>query len=273
MSPLEVVVVLAAGFAAGAINVVVGAGTLISFPAMVMLGFPPLTATMSNSLGIVPGSASGAFAYRREIRRLWPTARMMLPASIAGGVLGATLLLTFGAEVFSAVVPWLIALGTVLVLVNPLVKRWLEARHAERSGHAAPLSTPAMDAEQPAFRSRGALIGTIVAVFLIGTYGGYFSAAQGVLFLGAVGISSTLHMQDVNALKNLTVLGVNLIAATVYLFTAPELIHWGLVALLAIGATCGGLVGGRYARRIPAPLLRAFVAVVGTVATIVMLTT
>ncbi|HHW82591.1 MAG TPA: sulfite exporter TauE/SafE family protein, partial [Actinomycetales bacterium] len=231
MSPLEIVVVLAAGFAAGAINVVVGAGTLVSFPAMVALGFPPLTATMSNSLGIVPGSASGAYSYRREIRKLWPTARVMLPASIAGGILGATLLLTFGAEVFSNVVPWLIALGTVLVLVNPWIKRRLAARNPE----ATSATTPALEVQDsPAYRTRGAMVGAMVAVFLIGTYGGYFSAAQGVLFLGAVGILSTLHMQDVNALKNLTVMGVNLVAATVYLITAPELIHWGLVGLLAV---------------------------------------
>lgn len=267
MSPFEIIAVIAAGFAAGAINVVVGAGTLVSFPTMVMLGFPPFTATMSNSLGIVPGSASGTFAYRREIRRLWPTARKMLPASIAGAILGATLLLTFGAEVFAAVVPWLIALGTVLVLANPAIKRFVASRYPEDS------TSDGAEGERPVYRSRTNLIAAIIAVFLIGTYGGYFSAAQGVLFLGAVGILSNLHIQDVNALKNLTVMSVNLVAASVYLITAPELIHWGLVGLLAIGTTAGGLVGGRFARRLPAPLLRAFVAVVGTVATIVMLAT
>ncbi|MDO5495073.1 MAG: sulfite exporter TauE/SafE family protein [bacterium] len=269
MSPLEIVVVLAAGFAAGTINVIVGAGTLISFPAMVLLGFPPLTATMSNSLGIVPGSAAGAFSYRREIRRLWPTARTMLPASILGGITGATLLLTFGERVFANVVPWLIALGTVLVLVNPWIKRKLQARHATEPAVVG----PDYPGQPPVFRTRAALFGAIVAVFLIGTYGGYFSAAQGVLFLGVVGILTSLSMQDVNALKNLTVMGVNLVAATVYVVTAPELIHWGLVGLLAVGATAGGLIGGKLARRLPAAALRAFVAVVGTVAFVVMLLT
>lgn len=250
--------VFVAGFLAGGINVVVGAGTLVSFPILVMLGCPPLTATIANTMGIVPGSASGVWAYRRELHALRGTVRLLLPASIAGGIVGASILLAFPAQVFESVVPWLIGVGTLLVSFGPTIKGAVAARGERRGGAARPDAV----AGSP-FASRGARFGALVSAGLLGMYGGYFSAAQGIILIGLLGIFSELSMQELNAVKNLTVFAVNVIAASVFLVIAPHRIEWSLVAVLALGASCGGMIGGRFARRLSAPFLRSFVVLVG----------
>lgn len=258
---LEGLFVLAAGFLAGAINVVVGAGTLVSFPALILLGYPPLTAAVSNAIGIVPGSIMGAIVYRDELRRRRDVVRTLLPASIVGGVLGSLLLLHLSSAVFSAVIPWLIGVGTLLVLLGPTLKRW-----ATR-GHTVTLEPQPL----PAFPSQAGKAWSIVGAFCLGTYGGYFSAAQGVLLIAVLGLSTTLLLQELNAIKNLAVAAVNLIAATTFLVVSPTLIAWHLVALIALGSALGGFVGGRFAKRLPAPVFRAFVVAVGVATVIIMI--
>lgn len=258
---IEVLFAVIAGFSAGAINVVVGAGTLVSFPLLVFIGYPPLTATIANTIGIVPGSAAGVWVYRRELHRLRGVVARLLPASLLGGVIGAGLLLAFPAEVFSRIVPWLIGVGTVLVLLGPTIKE----RLARRRG------APSASDETAPFPTRAALVGSVVGAFLLGIYGGYFSAAQGILLIGLLGILSQIDLQDLNALKNLTVAGVNVIAATVFLVRSPELIDWMLAGCIAIGAILGGLVGGRFARHLSPTLLRAAVALIGVAAMLFLL--
>lgn len=124
---VELGAIFGAGFLAGSINVIVGAGTLVSFPILVFLGLPPLTATIANTIGIVPGSISGVVAYRRELRAHVKTIRFLLPASILGGITGASLLLHFSADVFTAVIPWLIGFGTLLVIAGPSIKKHVGA--------------------------------------------------------------------------------------------------------------------------------------------------
>ncbi len=255
---LEWIGVFGAGFLAGGINVVVGAGTLVSFPILVMLGCPPLTATIANTIGIVPGSATGVLVYRPELHALRDTVRLLLPASVAGGILGASILLAFPSQVFASVVPWLIGVGTLLVSLGPTITRAVAAR-GDRRGVAA---RPDAVGGTP-FPSRGALGAALVGAGLLGTYGGYFSAAQGIILIGFLGILSRLSMQELNAVKNLTVFAVNVIAASVFLVIAPHRIEWSLVAVLALGASCGGMIGGRFARRLSAPFLRSFVVLVG----------
>lgn len=253
-----------AGFLAGGINVMVGAGTLISFPLLLLAGHPPLTATIANTIGLVPASATGVLAYRDELRPLMRTMRFLLPASMAGGVLGATLLLSFPAAVFVAVVPWLIALGTLLVLLGPTIKNAISAR-SPNNRTDAPM-------HGGVFASRAAMVGGIVGVFALGTYGGYFSAAQGILLLGLLGILTNLDLQRLNGIKNLSVLGVNGIAALVYMvFSPPGLVNWAVAGVVALGAASGGFIGGRLAKRLSPTILRWFVVVVGVVTVAVML--
>lgn len=268
---LEWAAILGACFLAGGINVIVGAGTLVSFPILVFLGFPPLTATIANTIGIVPGSVSGVAVYRRELRTHIETVRVLLPASAIGGVAGATLLLHFSAEVFATVIPWLIGIGTILVMARPAIKRRISTAGQDSSAGVVSSADPSIRGEPRPFATRTALVASATGAFFLGVYGGYFSAAQGILLIALLGITSSLSMQELNAIKNLTVAAVNVIAASVFIMVSPELISWPTVGLIAVGATLGGLVGGRFARRLPAGLFRVFVVVIG-VATVVVMT-
>ncbi|NJQ05401.1 sulfite exporter TauE/SafE family protein [Streptomyces lonarensis] len=245
---LEWAAVLAAGFWAGMINVVVGSGTLVTFPVLLLFGYPPLVANISNNIGLVGGNLSGVFGYRRELAGKRSLARVLLPAATLGGVTGSVLLLVLPPEAFRAVVPVLILLGLVMVVAGPAVQR----RAARRGGGVA---ADGMSGRRTAAVAAG--------VFVLGVYGGYFGAAQGILLVGLLGLLTAESLQSLNAVKNLLVTGVNAIAAAVFLLVAWEYVDWGVVALVAVGATLGGLVGARVGRRLPPTLLRTVIVVVG----------
>ncbi len=243
---------LLAGVAAGTINTVVGTGSLVSFPTLLALGVPPVVANASNTTGLVPGGLSGTFGYRRELAGQGPRLRPLLAASLLGGATGACLLLILPASAFEAVVPALLLLACVLVAVQPALSRRLQA-HTEthaRSGEAE------MTARAPAaFRPVTAAAG------LLGIYGGYFGAGQGVLLIALLGLGTGEELQVVNALKNAAVTAANAAAALV--FAAVADLDWAIVVLIALGSVLGGQVGARVGRRLPAPVLRALVVALG----------
>jgi len=237
-TPVEAVAVVAAGFGAGTVNAVVGSGSLITFPTLVALGLPPVTANVSNTIGLVPGSATGAYGYRRELRGLRPVVVRLLSATVLGALAGAALLLAFPESVFEAVVPWLVGAAVVLVLVQP----WLGRRTAQRHpDHTAWWLWP--------------------AVVVTGMYGAYFGAAQGVLLVGVLGLGLALGLQQVNGVKNVLAGAANLVGAVVFALVAP--VDWGAAVLVAVGSVLGGAVGARLARRMPTPVLRGVVVAVG----------
>ena len=247
MTGLEVVAVLVAGLAAGTINTVVGSGTLITFPTLLAIGVPPVTANVSNTIGLVPGSVSGAVGYRRELVGQRARLLHLASASAVGGVLGAVLLLVLPDAAFRAVVPVLIGLGCVLVLVQPQVARWVAARAARRG--------------------RGPEHGAVwvwCLVLLTGVYGGYFGAAQGVLLMAIMGIGIQESLQRLNATKNVLTGLVNGVAAVVFILVAE--VDWLVVALLAVGSVLGGQIGASVGRRLPPLVLRLFIVVVGIAA-------
>ncbi|MEU4801327.1 sulfite exporter TauE/SafE family protein [Actinosynnema sp. NPDC023587] len=248
MTTLEAVLVVIAGVLAGGINTVVGSGTLITFPVLLAVGFPPVTANVSNSLGLVPGSFSGAVGYRRELTGQGPRVKRLLPASLLGGVVGAVLLIKLPEDAFAAIVPVLIAIALVLVVLQP----WLNRKLAERERH-----------------EHGG-VALWVGVFLAGIYGGYFGAAQGVLVMGLMGVLMSEHIQRMNALKNVLTAFVNLIAGVLFIFIAD--VAWDAVLLLAVGSVVGGQLGAKVGRRLPPVALRALIVVVGTVAIVQILT-
>jgi uncharacterized protein len=252
MSPLDALLVLAAGVAAGTINTVVGSGTLITFPVLLGVGYPPITANVSNSLGLVPGSLSGAYGYRRELTGQRARIVRYGTASLLGGVTGALLLFVLPAAAFEAIVPGMIATALVLVIFQPR----LAARLAARRRAGAP----------PREGSRL----TLVLGYLTGVYGGYFGAAQGILLLAIFGLALDEPLQRVNALKNVLAMIVNLVAGIVFLFIAH--VAWEAVALLAAGSAAGGQVGAHVGRRLPPNVLRAVIVVVGVVAIVQLLT-
>ena len=251
MSAVEMLIVLVAGVGAGAINAVVGSGTLFTFPVLLSLGFPPVTATMSNAIGLVPGSLSGTWGYRRELAGQRRRVLKLLPASLLGAITGAWLLLHLPAETFEAVVPVLLVLALVLVVTQTRIQRAV-AKRRERK-----------DAEQPG-RERGSSA-AFVATYLIGVYGGYFTAAQGILLVGALGVLVPETLQRLNALKNLLALVVNVVAASVYIFVAYDRISWTAVALIAAGSLVGGFLGASIGRRLPPTALRGVIVVLGVV--------
>ncbi|WP_374106998.1 sulfite exporter TauE/SafE family protein [Mumia sp. zg.B17] len=261
MSGVEMALVLLAGVGAGVINTIVGSGTLITFPTLVAFGVPPVTATMSNAVGLVPGNITGSFGYRRELAGQGFLVRRFLPASLLGSLVGAYLLLNLPEDTFIAVVPVLLVVALVMVVAQPPLQRWLKARR-EASG----VDEVALDAMSPP-RSLAAL----VTVFACGIYGGYFAAAQGILLIGLLGMLLPLALQRMNALKNVLVLGVNVVSATTYVVVATwgggtHPIDWTAVGLVAAGSLVGGYLGARIGRRLPSLLLRACIVVLGLVA-------
>jgi uncharacterized protein len=253
------ILVVLAGLAAGAINAVVGSGTLITFPTLVALGFPPVTSTMSNAVGLVAGSVSGTWGYRRELRGQWNRLRWQLPASVVGGVLGAWLLLHLPEKVFIEVVPVLLLIALILVVVGPRIQAWARDR-AEKAGRSSDHVSP---------RRMAALV---ASTFAIGVYGGYFTAAQGILLVGVMGALLPESVQRMNAAKNLLALVVNIVAALAYTWAAFDRISWPAAGLIAVGSLIGGWVGAHYGRRLSPNALRAAIVVVGLIGVYRLLT-
>lgn len=252
MTPLEAVAILLAGLAAGTINTVVGSGTLITFPTLLAVGIPPVTANVSNTLGLVPGSISGAWGYRRELQGQRARILRLGTASLLGGLAGAVLLLALPPSAFEAIVPALILLGILLVVFQTRITAWVSARHEHLGG------LPEMGAWW-----------VWPAVALTGVYGGYFGAAQGVLLMAVMGIGVPETLQRLNGLKNVLASLVNGVAGLVFLTVAE--VDWLVVVLIAVGAVAGGQLGATVGRRLPDRMLRAVIVVVGAVALTVFL--
>lgn len=252
MTLVELVILAFAGVAAGAINALVGSGTLITFPTLVAFGVAPVSATMSNAIGLVAGGVSSTWGYRRELTGQWKRLRWQIPASCVGALLGCWLLLHLPETVFAAVVPVLLILALLLVVFQPKINAWVKRRTSGEAGAEAPLGP-----------GRMALL--IVGTFAIGIYGGYFTAAQGILLMGLTGAILHEDMQRLNAAKNVLSLVVNIVAAVTYTLVAPERIHWDVVVVIAVGSTIGGWLGARYGRKLRPGALRAVIVVVGVI--------
>ncbi|MDQ1293649.1 MAG: uncharacterized protein QG608_1530 [Actinomycetota bacterium] len=246
----DVVWVFLSAVAAGGINSVVGSGTLVTFPTLLAVGFDPVSANVSNSLGLVFGGATATWGYRRELSGRWRTVRSLLPVSASGALVGAVLLLALPADTFEAVVPVLIVIAVFLVLVQPWWARSVARRQTGTEIRG---------------RWRAALL---AGVFLTGVYGGYFGAAQGVLLIGLLGVLLTVSLQEVVAVKNVLGAVVNGLAAVVFLVVSPQRIDGGAVAVIAVGSLIGGALGAGVGRRLSPVALRAVIVMVGAAATV-----
>ena len=250
MSFAAALAVLAVGVAAGTVNTIVGSGSLITFPTLLALGYPPVVANVSNTVGLVPGSISGAVGYRRELSGQGVRLRVLGAASVTGGLTGGVLLLTLPAEVFSTIVPLLILVACVLVAAQPALARRVAASGGDRP-HG------------------GVLL--FVAVFGTGVYGGYFGAAQGVILIALLGIFVDDGLQRLNATKNVLAALVNGVAAVLFVVVAD--VAWGPALLLAAGSVAGGQLGAAIGRRVSPGWLRAVIVVVGVAVAVRLLVT
>jgi uncharacterized protein len=241
VTPLQGLAVAAAGFVAGAVNTIVGSGSLVTFPTLLAVGYAPVVANVSNTVGLVPGSVSGAVGYRRELAGQAERLRSLGLAAMLGGLTGAGLLLALPGSVFQRVVPALVLLASLLVLVQP--------RLAERVARPG----------RPRLRTR---LWLYAGVFVTAIYGGYFGAAQGVILIALLGIFLDDDMQRLNAAKNVLAAIVNAVAALLFVFLAH--VAWLAVVLLAAGAIIGGQAGAVIGRRLSPGVLRWVIVIVGT---------
>ncbi|WP_221350729.1 sulfite exporter TauE/SafE family protein [Streptomyces beigongshangae] len=292
MTPVEAVAVFVAGVAAGGVNTVVGSGTLITFPVLLATGLSPVTATVSNALGLVPGAVSGAFGYRRELRGQRRRILRLSVGALLGGFTGAVLLLALPATAFEKIVPVVVGLALLLVAFQPLITRSLRRRRAKAADDvsagatgdtpAGATSTGVTDGTStgatsgapvgapdraPSRRDGGPLL--FVGLALASVYGGYFAAAQGIIYMSLMGVLLDETMQRLTAVKNVLVAVVNTVAATFFLFVAD--FDWTAVALIAVGSALGGQIGASVGRRFSPVVLRTLIVVVGTVALVQLL--
>lgn len=295
---LQALAIFAAGLAAGTINTVVGSGTLITFPTLLAFGYPPVLANVSNNVGLVPGSFSGAHGYRAELAGQRRRLLRLGSASLCGGLVGALLLLVLPAGAFKEIVPALIGIALVMVVFQPRLSQWVAARQRSRADAGAgagpedaavaavTVAPDRPDGPDGGTAARAGAVGVIrpvshqaappvggpalwVLVFVSGMYGGYFGAAQGVLLLGLMGVAFTDSLQRINAVKNVLAGLVNGVAAVVFICATH--VDWGAAGLIAAGSILGGQLGARIGRKLPPWGLRVLIICVGTAALVKLL--
>ena len=244
MTELEALAVLVAGAVAGGVNAVVGSGSLITFPTLLAVGFSPVTANVSNCVGLVPGGVSGSFGYRRELRGQWRRCAILGIGTTVGALIGGILLLQLPDAVFDAVVPALILLAVALMAFKPAPK-------AHEGGPNMPAG--------------------IASSFATGIYGGYFGAAQGIILVSLLRLSFPFELQILNAMKNVLAGLANAVAGLLFIVVAD--VAWDAAALIAAGSLVGAAIGARYGRRIPSEILRRVVIVYGTIVAVILIIT
>ena len=247
MSVWEAVAIFAAGIGAGIVNAAVGSGTLITFPVLLGFGYAPVTANVSNTIGLVPGSLSGAYAYRSQLREKLPLVARLAVPSVLGGIVGAALLLTLPPGAFKKVVPFFIVAALVLVVLGPRLTRWMSGRPRGRS-HRTTL---------------------YLALFATGVYGGYFGAAQGIIVLSLLSLLLAAEPQEVNGIKNVLVALVNLVSGIAFALFAH--VAWGPAGLIAGGSLIGGRIGAAVAMRLPPAVFRFAIVAVASIALVRLL--
>jgi uncharacterized protein len=240
----DALIIAAAGFTAGGVNTIVGSGSLVTFPTLLALGYAPVAANCSNTVGLVFGGVSGVVGYRRELTGQRRRALTLAAGTATGALLGGTLLLVLPPGVFKTVVPALILLACLLMAIKrpPNV-------HADHERTAA----------------------GVTAAFGTGIYGGYFGAAQGIILMSLLRFCFTEDLQRLNALKNVLAAVANGVAAVLFVFVAP--VKWGPAALIAVGSIVGAQVAARYGRRIPSEVLRWIVVIGGTIVAMILIFT
>ncbi len=253
MSGTEIGALAAAGTAAGAINAVAGGGTLITFPALLLFGTPPLTANATSTLALVCGTAGSLYGFRQQIAAVKPWLRRFLPVSLLGGLLGGVLLTLTRETVFSSMVPFLILFTTILFVAQGAFRRF-----AGFAGGSETSTTP----------HHGAVWAAILFQFFVSVYGGYFGAGIGILMLASLGHLGWSNIHEMNALKTVLASIINQVAAVYFIFAG--LIDWPKTLVITIAALAGYFLGAHYSQRIPQHRVRQIITAVGFTISAVM---
>ncbi len=248
---MDFVLIGLAAVAAGLINAIAGGGTLISFPALVAVGIPPVAANVTNTVALVPGYLGATFAQFKDLTGQGRRLRLLVPTGVVGGIVGGFILLNTSEKLFSELVPYLILLASGLLAIQDIVRKWVKQRVEAAGGSTANEAW------------------TIVPVFAASIYGGYFGAGLSVIILAVLGLVIEDNLTRLNALKQALAFSVNVAAATFFVFSGQ--VVWAAAAVMAVGALLGGNLGGRLAGRIKPQVLRAVVVTIGVIVALIYL--
>ncbi|HYD79970.1 MAG TPA: sulfite exporter TauE/SafE family protein [Paucimonas sp.] len=240
MTAWQIALVGSAAFCAGAMNAVAGGGTFFSFPALLAVGVPPVTANASNSVALWPASLSGAWAYRKELAR---HKRYLVPlgaVSFVGGIAGGLLLLATQDAMFSRLIPWLLLFATLLFAFSGRIAPLLRSSRRRRPANGA---------------------ASLAGHGVVAVYGGFFGAGMGILMLASLALAGHEDVHEINAIKNL--LSAVVYSVTVLTFIAAGAVDWPYTLIMLAAATLGGYGGAAFARRIPPIWLRRFIITAG----------
>jgi uncharacterized membrane protein YfcA len=247
VTPLELALLALAALVAGAVNALAGGGSILTFPALVAAGVPPLAANVTNSVALLPGYVGGVIGQRADLAGQRARLLRLLPLGVLGGIAGGLLILNSSERIFAALVPWLLIGGCLLLGTQDAIRARLQRRHGGALG----------------------LGWAIPPVALGAVYGGYFGAGLGVMFLAVLGLTLEDTLTRLNALKQALSLATNVAAGLV--FVASPLVHWPAALVMAVGALAGGTLGGRLARVVAPRTLRAIVIAIGVSVALVFL--
>jgi len=250
MSWTEILGLMCAAAAGGAINAVAGGGTLVTFPTLLLFNTPPIIANATSTLALVVGTSGGIYGYRQHLQPVKPWMWRFLPVSLLGGLIGSVLLTFTSNRTFGKLVPFLILFATVLFLAQGAVRRLAVVEGT--SAHAG---------------SHQAIWGAVLFQFAVAIYGGYFGAGIGILMLASLGFIGLSHIHEMNTLK--TILGslINLVAAIWFIFAG--LIHWPKAGVMTLGAMAGYFLGSHFSQRISQKRVRQLITLIGFVLTLV----
>ena len=246
MSATEILCLLIAAAAGGAINAVAGGGTLVTFPSLLFFGTPPVIANATSTLALFLGTSGSIYGYRKHLAPVKPWLVRFVPVSVVGGLIGALLLTRTTEKTFSKLVPFLILFATILFLLQGVVRRFIVSE-AEHSGSA----------------KHHAVWGAVLFQFAVGIYGGYFGAGIGILMLASLGFIGLGNIHEMNTLKTILSSLINLVAAA--WFICAGLIHWPKAGIMTIGATAGYFIGSHFAQRISPARVRQLITLIGLV--------
>jgi uncharacterized membrane protein YfcA len=255
---LRLPLIVLASAVAGAVNSIAGGGTLLTFPALVGLGIPPIVANATSTVALWPAAAASMFGYRRELTgmRRW-VAAFAIP-SLVGGLVGAWLLLETPPDTFAALVPWLVLGATVLFMMQGWIARAVSAMRREAAASGERGAAADLPNGLAALRASPS---TLVFQFLVAVYGGYFGAGVGILMLASLGFAGFTNIHQMNGLKNWGGLCMNAVAAIAFAFSA--IVSWPVALSMAVGATLGGYAGSRLAQRVPQAVVRRAIVLIG----------
>jgi uncharacterized membrane protein YfcA len=244
-------VLIVAGCVAGLMNAIAGGGTLVTFPALIWVGLPPIFANATSTVALLPATLGSAFGYRGKIGAITSWLRLFVPVSLVGGLIGGILLVRTPSKMFDDLVPFLILFATLLFMAHSVVSKFfgtVSVHHAQNS--------------------RKWIAGSVVFQFGVAVYGGYFGAGIGILMLASLGILGFEDVHEMNTLKVILGFLINVVAATY--FIASGLINWPDAVTMACGTVIGGYSGAHFAQRVPQKLVRSFISIIGLLISAIM---